>query len=304
MRSELARRTLVVLLVVALGLVAACSGDDDDDGATPAESGALTTATPTRTPAPTSTPAVTPTVAETETATPAATATASAAAIDSPYERYHYVLAIMLDIEGSSRGDVGPLLAGTVEGDYVAPDAHAFVNAFELGGFGFEAAAIVIGEQAWSRDSATAPWAPTTIDALWEDGSADLTSMDPELFLYDREFGTRLEALPGTPEQRLGRETVRYAVTPELFDALAATLPPELLLGFDPEQVEEFSMAVSVDPATGAVVAVEIAFLGASGAFPDVAEFGVPADAQLALSVTFEVTRINDPGITIEPPAE
>ena len=143
-RTRPARRCVVWLLVLALGLLAACSGDDDEaaggngDAAAPAATSEG--ASPSPTPSPTATATATATVVATvtETATPVAVATAPGSAVASPYERYHYVLTIELSIGESSRGDIGPLLGGTVEGDYVGPDRHAFTNAFEIGGFGFE----------------------------------------------------------------------------------------------------------------------------------------------------------------------
>ncbi len=297
----MARRSLLALLVLALGLLAACTGDDDGAADADGES-AATSAEPSSTATASSTPSLTPTATATEVATPAATAAASAAAIASPYERYHYVLTIELSIGESSGGDTGPLLSGTVVGDYVAPDAHAFTNAFDIGGFGFETSAIVIGDEAWSRDSTTDPWEPTSVAALWDDGSADLTSLDPDLFLYDRELAEQFAALRGTDEERSGIATIRYEVTPELFAVLSTVLSPDLLLGFDPSQIDEFSMNVWVDPETSGVVALEMRFLGAVGAFAEAAEFGAPEDAQLTLVIEFEATQLNDPAITIEAP--
>jgi hypothetical protein len=287
--APLARRPLVWLLLLALGLLAACSSGDGDDA--PAAASPTVTATSTAT------------LTATATAVATASTAASAGAVASPYERYHYLVTIELSVAGeSSRGDTGPLLLGTVEGDYVAPDAHAFTNAFELGGLGFEGSAVVIGDQAWSRDGTTGPWEPTSVAALFDDGSADLTSLDPELFLYDTSLGEQFGALRGTPELRAGIEAVRHEVTPELFALLASALSPDLLLGVDASQIDDFSMNVWVDPQASAVVALEIHFAGTAGAFEETAGLGVPADAQMLFSVEFEASQLNDPAITIEPP--
>ena len=86
---------------------------------------------------------------------------------------------------------------------------------------GLETSAVVIGEEAWLRDGTTGPWEATSVAALRNDGSADLTSLDPGFFLYETEMDEVLAALRATDEVRAGIETVRYEVTPEAFEALA-----------------------------------------------------------------------------------
>ena len=292
--------------MLALGLIAACSGDDDEaadaNGEAAAASSADASPSPTPTPTATATSTATATPPRTATATPiAATAAAAAAAIESPYERYHYLLTIALSIIDSSRGDTGPLLLGTLEGDSVAPDAHAFTSALEGGGFGLETSAVVIGDEAWLRDGATGPWEATSVAALRNDGTADQTSLDPGFLLYETEMEEVLAALRATDEVHAGIETIRYEVTPEAFEALAEVLSPDLLRGFDPSGIDGLAISVWVDPATSAVVAIEMRFLG-TGLFPEAVEFGVPADAQLELVIEFEASPLNDPAIAIEPP--
>ena len=112
------------MFILALGLLAACSSGDDEapDSNGEAAEASGGDASPSPTIAATSTSAVTPIA----TATPITTATAVAW----PYENYHYLLTIELSMSESSRGDTVPLLLGTVEGDYLAPDAHAFTSTF------------------------------------------------------------------------------------------------------------------------------------------------------------------------------
>ena len=160
----------------------------------------------------------------------------------------------------------------------------------------------MIGDEAWSRDGATGHWAPTSVAALWDDGSADLTSLDPELFVYDVELVGQFAALRGTDELRAGIDTVRYEVTRELFETLAPVLSSNVLLSFDLSEIVEFGMDVWVDPEASGVVALEMRFLGTTGVFPEAEEFGVPADALLSLVIAFEASQLNDPAITSEPP--
>ena len=301
-RTPPARRSVVWLLVLALGLLAACTGDDDDAAGGNGDAAAPAATSEGASPSPPPLPTAAATATAAAAVTPVSAATAPSSTVASPYERYQYVLTIEFSLGGSSGGDTGPVLLATVEGDYVAPDAHAFTNALEIGGLGFETSAIVIGDEAWSRDGTTGPWAPTSVAALWDDGSADLTSLDPELFIYDVELARQFAALRGTNEVRAGIDTVHYEITPELFGVLASVLSPNALLGFDLSAIDEFGMDVWVDPETSSVVALEMRFLGTAGAFAGAEGLGVPADALLSLVIEFEASQLNDPAITIEAP--
>ena len=204
----------------------------------------------------------------------------------------------------SVKPDQGQLESGTIEGDYVAPDAYASTNAYERGGVGFELATVVIGDQAWLRDRSSDPWEPISTAALLAYGSADPSPFGSVLFLFDTEFAERFAALAGAEPRgvadvRAGIQTIRYEVPLEL---AAAVLPSGFLTGADSSVIQQFSAEVWVDPETSAVVAFDIRIVGTAGAFADVEDLGFPADARLLIPVESEASQLNDPAIAIEPP--
>ena len=238
-------------------LLAACSGNDDGpedrDAAEAPVAAEEAPASPT--PSPTATPTLTATVTATAAATPT---TATLATIASPYESYHCRLDIEIGVPGDA--EEAPSFV-VVEGDFVAPDRHAFRNTVVLGGVSFSEDAVVIGDRAWARAGA-GPWAETTLARLFGDGSADLTSVDPEFLLYDPELVGQFAALPGTPETLDGLETVRYELTQEFFDDLSEFFSPDLLGELDPGSLEEFTFTLWVDPAASVPVAAAIRIVG------------------------------------------
>src|SRR3990170_734705 len=129
---------LFALLIIApllAALIAAC-GDGGDEGEPTATA-----------------PAAEETATEVPLATPGATepepTDTSAGLI--PFDSVHYVVDLEITIAQPGEADE-TFISGQVEGDYVAPDSHAFTNTFEFGGLSGTDEIVIIGDDAWIRE--------------------------------------------------------------------------------------------------------------------------------------------------------
>jgi hypothetical protein len=285
------------VLAPLLLFAAACGGDDPPE-ATPTVTATEAARTPTATPTPTPAPATsTPETAATEASqAPGGTLTG---VIASPYETFHYLVRIDM---GVIDGATDALFGGRVEGDYVAPDRHAFTNEFGFSGLTITTDSIIIGTDAWNREG-SGPWTASSIEALFADGSIGLTSADPEFFGFDTEASAGFAGLSGESETLNGIETTRYVLDRELYAAVAPFLGDTPTGEMDVGDFEEFSTTVWIDTAANALVRMDL-FMTAPAAVlgEDLSPLGVAPDATLSMTMTFEMTRIDDDGIAIEVP--
>ena len=97
-----------------------------------------------------------------------------------------------------------------IEGDFVAPDAHAFTYEFVFAGSSTTEEAVIIGEAAWLREG-TGEWEETARDDQDVQRIVSLSSADPD-FLVEQDFVSDIQALDGEPDSINGVETTRYVI--------------------------------------------------------------------------------------------
>ena len=68
-----------------------------------------------------------------------------------PFDSLHYVVDLEITIAQPGEAEE-TFISGQVEGDYVAPDSHAFTNTFEFGGLSGTEEIVIIGDDAWIRE--------------------------------------------------------------------------------------------------------------------------------------------------------
>lgn len=274
-------RLIALLLgaMLALGLFAACDDGDGEPAATAVEE-------------PTEGPTGEPTGAEpTE---PIETGEPGAAL---PFDSFHYVVDFEFVID-EPNGDEQTAISGRVEGDYVAPDSHSFVNRFEFGGVGGSQEIVLIDDDAWYRQGGGA-WRATTASDPDVAGAIDLTSADPD-FLYDPEFAQNIAVLDSVSETLSGVQTRRYHIPKEAVNTLGKLLGEEFLNNLN--GLQDFEMTVWLEEESGALVKAELSATGTPDLFGGSAPFEIDPNATLNISMRINVTQINDASIEIEPP--
>lgn len=222
-------------------------------------------------------------------------------------------------IESPSAADSSPVLEmfGEVAGDYVAPDRHIFTNAFsgESASLGLPSESgsnevIAIGDDAWFREfeqveptadeRALEPWLERQISVLIADGTAEFSSLDLDVHGWvgvPEDGDIPPGALVGT-ELRNCVETLHY----KLDKSIVTDLP--FVAGLS--DAEEFTYHMWVDSQTGVVVAFDVSVITSAQAFLGAPppELELPTDTQVVMGIFFEITRINDPGIVVQAPAQ
>jgi hypothetical protein len=202
------------------------------------------------------------------------------------------------DGEGEPSRAEGTFITGHVEGDFVAPDSHAFTRTFALAGLSGTQEAVIIGDGAWIREEGgdwrqTARSDPDLPDAI------RFTSADPD-FLRDEDFAEDLAALDSEPERINGVDTRRYLIPKEAVGTLAHLLGQDFL--GDASDLQEFEMTVWLEEETGALVRAELTVATATAVFAEDAGAEVSSGATTSISMVVDITQINDPAIAIEPP--
>lgn len=275
-------RLLALLIVAPLlaALVAACGDDGDEKEPTATAPAAEETAT--------EAPPTTPEATEPE-------PTESAGLI--PFDSLHYVVDLEITIAQPGEADE-TFISGQIEGDYVAPDSHAFSNTFEFGGLSGTEEIVIIGDDAWIREgqgdwTATSRLAPEIVNTL------DLTSADPG-FLSATDLAEGISALDSEPDSVNGVQTRRYQIPKEAIETLSEILGEDFLA--DTAGLEDFEMTVWLDEETDGLVRAELTATASPDIFGDDAGFNLAEDATVTISMTIDVTQINDPAIEIEPP--
>ncbi len=276
------RLSLVVFLLAGLA-IAACGSDSTKD------SGADSGDEPTQEAASTAT---------SDSAEDDATATGDDGGPGSfkpPFDSFHYVVTIKMEVEGADGGIVG----GDIKGDFVAPGSHTWTQEFAFGGLSFAESYVIIGEDAWYREGDGDWQAMSADDPVIADGT-DLTSADPE-FLYDPEFVEDIRAFDSKKEEKNGLSTRKYEFSKDSFEELSALLGEELLGDTDVEDLDDFSMEIWIDDETGTIIAAD---LNASTSGEGLADFpvDVPEGGSVTVKMAINVTQINDDSISIEPP--
>lgn len=214
-----------------------------------------------------------------------------------PFESFHYTVDLALTIFGAGE-DGGPFISGQVEGDFVAPDSHAFTSTFELAGLSGTQEVVIIDDDAWIREGA-GDWTHTTIFDPDIQDAIGLTSADPE-FLQDQGFAQDIAILDSEAETINGVETRRYHVPKEAVQALVDLLGEDFLE--DAAGLGEFEMTVWLEKETGMLVRAELTASVGPDLLGEGIGLGLAGDGEVGISMVVNVTQINDPDIAIEPP--
>lgn len=290
----MSRWLIIVIAAVSLSVtgiaVAACSGggDKDEEGDRPTATAQSSTGGDEETPDDAG--EATPTRASGQrTATPRAarTSTSAGPALHS-FDSFHYSVEIAFTVDDEDGG-----IGVSIEGDYVSPDSHSYVQSFSFGGLSGSESAIIIGDDAWAREG----------EADWEESSpsflnTDLTSADPDFF-SDPEFIEDIEVLDSDDDEVDGREARRYEFSLDDIDTIVEILGDEFLE--DMEGVEDLSMTVWVDKEETALLRAELTATASAEALGDT---GLDLDPGQLVTVEMHilVTQVNDGSIEIEAP--
>ncbi len=257
-------------LLFSLALATACSDDGD------------------------STPTATLPASEAGTAAPtqALTPTPESAL---PLDRYHY--AASLTLRETKAGAPREVVIST-EGDYQAPDRHAFTHAIRSDGQAYARSTVIMGERAWLRQ-AQGPWQPIgrgdgRLTAL---ASAAFSPLRPDFLGGDHFADVRKDVrrLPSTPEAVNGVRANHYRIDAAGREFLQTFLPEKPVeagaqnLAWDLWLAEDGDWPVRLT-ASGSI----------TGGSPALDELHL--EAPLTWTLRIEVSRPNDPALVIAAP--
>ena len=186
-----------------------------------------------------------------------------------------------------------------IGGNFVAPDAHAFTYDATFAGASGTIEAVIIGDVAWIRVDA-GEWEERTRDAPAVLVLVNLSSADPD-FLVDQDFVANLQTLDGEPDSINGVATTRYFIPRETVSELAGLFGGSLL--DDAGGLTDLEMTIWLEEETEGLVRAEFAAIGTAELLGE-GTLDVPPDAEVTISLTIDLTQINDPTISIEPPIE
>ena len=290
----LARRrgALLTALLAAIALAVAGCGDDAPTAATASPTPTVeTTMSPTPTASPTASPSPTPTAA------PASTPPPLAAGV---LRSYRYRVDIEFVLRGTE-GDV-PVIVGSVEGDYVAPDRHRFTNAFSIGAIRFVQEVASIGDEAWIREG-TGAWRATPANAAEVVEASALTSADPAFPAGDTPLAEDISVFASERATRDGRASTRYELDradllaiDELFGAGIFGVAPML------SEAETFDMRAWTDDETGALAALELLLVAPAEVLAGELGIELEPGAAIAYRMSVALSDIDDTAIAIESP--
>lgn len=281
----------ILLLAATLAFGAACDsgGGDDDDGAT-ATSTSVRDATPGA--GVDGTPASVATNAR-PTSTPGTT-------LGLQSFRYTVNLEFNVDVPGDAPDDTA--ISGVIDGEYVAPDSHAFRQQFEVGGISVSDATIVIGDDAWVRDGNTGPWDELPRSDPGVQDSLDLTSADPDFLGLDEEFLEGISAFESQPAEIGGRSARAYELTQDDIETITGLFGDDFLGGSGIEDIRNLEFRVWLDDLTGSLLRVEMVATLPPDALGADAGFDIPPDALIRFRLEVELSDIDGASISIEAP--
>jgi hypothetical protein len=209
-----------------------------------------------------------------------------------------------VDIEFALRGAEGdaPVIVGSVEGDYVAPDRHRFTNAFSIGAIRFVQEVVLIGDEARIREG-NGVWRATTADAAEVVEASALTSADPAFPAGDTPLAEDIAVFAGETVTREGRPSMRYELDradllaiDELFGAGILGVAPVL------SEAETFDMRAWTDEETGALSALELLLVAPAEVLAGDLGIELEPGAPIAYRMSVALSDIDDAAIAIESP--
>jgi hypothetical protein len=257
------RYVAALLVLLAVGLLAACGGDGDEKETT----GEVTPAA----------------AGATAVATPGEESTTGEAA--APAEAFanlqSYRIAMSFTLEGGT-GDMGGTLAMDLEGAFVAPDRSQANVSAHLGDLELAEETITVGDQTWVKTGDT-----------WAEGQAqfDISDLSPASLLQDLK-PEQLRVLKPTEETINGVKSLRYSIDRGDIESLGNL---SALFG-DGEGLENLPEDFNID-----------LWLAKDGGWPVrltmAAQGAIDGGDEISLDFSLDITDVNDPGISIEPPA-
>ncbi len=276
---RLPRLFVLIVLILSLSVVAfGCKGGGDKKHPTPTS--ATTEATATSPAAGDLTPAKTP---------------AGAQAL--PFDSFHYTVDLAIKITQPGKPDES-FISGKVEGDYVAPDSHAYTDDFALGSLTGSDQIVIIGQDAWIRKD-QGEWKATTRDASEIASTTGLTSADPT-FLAAGDLATSISSLKSENETINGVETRRYRVPKEAIQRLKDLLGPDFLSSAS--GLQDFEMTIWLDKKSNGLVRAELNATADPSLLSGSSGLNLPAGSTASVSMKINLTQINDNSIAIKPP--
>lgn len=303
MRS-LARICTPILLAALVAASAACGSGGDEKSATqsatatPADAPDSTAAPTKRAGAPTAkaTSGTTSTRAVgSKTASATGTPKSSGISATNGLDSYHYTVNIEFSVTGNANG-----INGKIEGDYVAPGSHAFTQTFEVAGIKGEESTVIIGGDAWQKQT-SGDWKKTTADDPAVVSSTDLTSADPTFFA-DQSFVDDIKVFQAKKDTVDGRAARRYDFDRDQFAQLGDAFGSDIISPADLAGITDFKMSVWVDEDTGTLARAEITASGPAAELLKNSPITSKPGDTASISLKFTITQFNDKSIKIEPP--
>jgi hypothetical protein len=213
------------------------------------------------------------------------------------FDSFHYTVDLDFQVNDPNQTQ-SSLIKGKVEGDFVAADSHSFTSQFDFAGLSYSEQAVIIGQDAWYKDSAS-DWRATTRDDADVQNAISLTSADPG-FLQDPEFSNNLSALDSQPDTINGVETRRYFIPKEAVQALSQLLGDSFLK--NSAGLQDFEMTVWLENQTGGLVRAELTATASPDVFGASAPFNVSPESTVSINMTINLVQINDESISVRPP--
>lgn len=290
---------ILIAALVATSVACGSGGDKKSATSTPADA-SDSTAAPTKragTPTAKATSGTTSTKAAgsktaSATGTPKAASTVSAT---NGLDSYHYTVNIEFSVTGNANG-----INGKIEGDYVAPGSHAFTQTFEVAGIKGEESTVIIGGDAWQKQT-SGDWKKTTADDPAVVSSTDLTSADPTFFA-DQSFVADIKVFQAKNDTVDGRAARRYDFDRDQFAQLGDAFGSDIISPADLAGITDFKMSVWVDEDTETLARAEITASGPAAELLKNSPITSNPGDTASISLKFTITRINDKSINIEPP--
>jgi hypothetical protein len=270
-----------MLLGALLPLLASCNDDAPDDAAETPQA--------TRAAAEDISPAASAAVSPAR--SPARTPAPGSPAPSGAFESYRYAVTIGFNVVGEESAGIN----GTIDGEYLAPDSHAFSQAYQLAGLEASNDVVIIGDDAWEREG-DGDWETTDRDAI----NVDLTSADPDFFT-DADFAEDIAVFDSEPDEVGGRQARRYSFDREQLAQVGELLGEDFFEEGSPEGIQEFEFTVWVDDETDALLRAEIDATATAEALGETG-LAIQPGQVVHVTLTLELRDVNDTSIVIEPP--
>ena len=207
------------------------------------------------------------------------------------FDGFHYSAGIQLEAN-----DRDAKVTAHVDGDYLRPDKHSFIQHFDGFGSSGDVAVVIIGRDAWMGENPD--WKTSATSNLQIQNTSRMSSADTAFF-REVNFAGAIAHSPSEDAITDGRKVRKYALTKAEIRLMVSAVGSGLVTDSDLAQINEFTGTAWVDDSTGIVLRFDARFVG-----PSVATVagGTTRGNTALISLTFEITHINDKTIKIAPP--